>query len=131
LLASRDCDTERLSALAWSQFGHLTPDWGLVQAICDFTHQHITFGYEHARATRTASEAFTERHGVCRDYAHRAITLCRCLNIPARYCTGYLSDIGVPLPHGPMDFRPGLRSGWDATGIPSMPAIALRGSDVS
>jgi transglutaminase-like putative cysteine protease len=104
LLASRDCDTERLSALAWSQFGHLTPDWGLVQAICDFTHQHITFGYEHARATRTASEAFTERHGVCRDYAHRAITLCRCLNIPARYCTGYLSDIGVPLPHGPMDF---------------------------
>ncbi|MCI0755832.1 transglutaminase-like domain-containing protein [Teichococcus vastitatis] len=104
LLASRYCDTERLSETAWSQFGHLKPDWGLVQAICDFTHRHITFGYEHARATRTASEAFTERHGVCRDYAHLAITLCRCLNIPARYCTGYLSDIGVPPPHGPMDF---------------------------
>jgi transglutaminase-like putative cysteine protease len=104
LLASRYCDTERLSEMAWSQFGHLTPDWNLVQAICDFTHQHITFGYEHARATRTASEAFTERHGVCRDYAHLAITLCRCLNIPARYCTGYLSDIGEPPPYGPMDF---------------------------
>jgi transglutaminase-like putative cysteine protease len=104
LLASRYCDTEQLSEMAWSKFGHLTPDWSLVQAICDFTHQHITFGYEHARATRTASEAFTERHGVCRDYAHLAITLCRCLNIPARYCTGYLSDIGEPPPHGPMDF---------------------------
>jgi transglutaminase-like putative cysteine protease len=67
-------------------------------------HNHISFGYEHARATRTASEAFVERQGVCRDYAHLAVTLCRCVNIPARYCTGYLGDMGTPPPHGPMDF---------------------------
>jgi transglutaminase-like putative cysteine protease len=75
-----------------------------VQAICDYVHDRIAFGYEHARATRTASEAFLERRGVCRDYAHLAITLCRCVNIPARYCTGYLGDIGMPPPYGPMDF---------------------------
>jgi hypothetical protein len=75
-----------------------------VQAICDFVHQHIVFGYDDARATRTASEAFHERKGVCRDFAHLAISFCRCLNIPARYCTGYLSDIGVPPPHGVSDF---------------------------
>jgi transglutaminase-like putative cysteine protease len=75
-----------------------------VQAICDFVHSHITFGYEHSRPTRTASEAYTERHGVCRDFAHLAVTFCRCLNIPARYCTGYITDIGLPPPYGPMDF---------------------------
>jgi transglutaminase-like putative cysteine protease len=75
-----------------------------VQAICDFTHNHIVFGYEHASATRSASEAFAEQRGVCRDYAHLAVTLCRCLNIPARYCTGWLGDIDVPPPYGPMDF---------------------------
>ena len=75
-----------------------------MQAICDLVHDHIQFGYEHARPTRTASEAYAERKGVCRDYAHLAITLCRCMNIPARYCTGYLGDIGVPPPYGPMDF---------------------------
>ena len=78
------------------------PD-GRVQAICDFVHNHIEFGYEHARSTKTAAEAFHERAGVCRDYTHLAITFCRCMNIPARYCTGYLGDIGVP-PTGPMDF---------------------------
>jgi transglutaminase-like putative cysteine protease len=75
-----------------------------VQNICDYVHHRIQFGYEHARATRTASEAFEERRGVCRDYAHLAVTLCRCLNIPARYCTGHLGDIGIPPPYGPMDF---------------------------
>ena len=75
-----------------------------VQAICDFVHQHITFGYENARSTKTAWDAYGERAGVCRDFAHLAITFCRCMNIPARYCTGYLGDVGVPPPYGPMDF---------------------------
>jgi transglutaminase-like putative cysteine protease len=75
-----------------------------VQAVCDFVHNHITFGYSHASATRTAADSYTDRRGVCRDFAHLAITFCRCLNIPARYCTGYVSDIGVPPPHDPMDF---------------------------
>ena len=83
---------------------HTPLGWPRVQAICDFVHTHMTFGYEHSRATRTASEAYTERHGVCRDYAHLAVTFCRCLNIPARYCTGYITDIGVPPPYAPMDF---------------------------
>jgi transglutaminase-like putative cysteine protease len=104
LLGSRYCDTDKMMATAWSTFGHLAPGWGLVQAICDFAHDHITFGYDHASSTRSASEAFAGRRGVCRDYAHLAVTLCRCLNIPARYCTGWLGDIGVPPPYGPMDF---------------------------
>jgi transglutaminase-like putative cysteine protease len=104
LLGSRYCDTDRLSDIAWSLFGQGPTGWDRVQAICDYVHDRIAFGYEHARATRTASEAFTERRGVCRDYAHLAITLCRCVNIPARYCTGYLGDIGMPPPYGPMDF---------------------------
>jgi transglutaminase-like putative cysteine protease len=107
LLASRYCDTENLSAVAWHLFGDSMPGWLRVQAICDFVHQHIEFGYQFARSTRTASEAFYEQRGVCRDYAHLAITLCRCLNIPARYCTGYLGDIGVPPMAAPMDF-----AGW-------------------
>ena len=104
LLGSRYCDTEKLSDVAWNLFGQTPPGWGRVQAICDFVHNHISFGYEHARATRTAWEAFNERRGVCRDFAHLAVTFCRCLNIPARYCTGYLGDIGMPPPYGPMDF---------------------------
>lgn len=107
LLGSRYCDTDRLSETAWNLFHHSPTGWGRVQAICDFVHNHISFGYEHARPTRTASEAFHERVGVCRDYAHLAITFCRCMNIPARYCTGYLGDIGMPPPYGPMDF-----AGW-------------------
>ena len=104
LLGSRYCDTEKLSETAWSLFAKAPMGWGRVQAICDFVHNHISFGYEHARATRTAWEAFNERRGVCRDYAHLAVAFCRCLNIPARYCTGYLGDIGMPPPYGPMDF---------------------------
>ncbi|HEY4252274.1 MAG TPA: transglutaminase family protein [Roseomonas sp.] len=104
LLGSRYCDTDRLSDIAWSLFGQGATGRARVQAICDYVHERITFGYEHARATRTASEAFTEQRGVCRDYAHLAIALCRCVNIPARYCTGYLGDIGTPPPYGPMDF---------------------------
>jgi len=107
LLPSRYCETESLMSDAWRLFGHLAPGWSRVQAICDFAHQHIAFGYHFARPTKTASEAFTERQGVCRDFAHLAITLLRCLNIPARYCTGYLGDIGVPASDAPMDF-----AGW-------------------
>ena len=104
LLGSRYCDTDRLSDLAWSLFGHGASGWARVQAICDYVHERIAFGYEHARATRTASEAHEERRGVCRDYAHLAVALCRCVNIPARYCTGFLGDMGTPPPWGPMDF---------------------------
>ena len=104
LLGSRYCETDRLSDTAWSLFGQSPPGWGRVQAICDYVHRHIRFGYEHASTTRTALEAFHDRTGVCRDYAHLAVAFCRCMNIPARYCTGYLSDIGVPPPYAPMDF---------------------------
>lgn len=104
LLASRFCDSDRLQDLAWTLFGDSEPGWGRVQAVCDFVHQHITFGYEHARVTKTASEAYEERCGVCRDYAHLAVAFCRALNIPARYCTGYISTVGMPLPHPPGDF---------------------------
>jgi transglutaminase-like putative cysteine protease len=104
LLGSRYCETDVLSEVAWDLFAKSPPGWGRVQAICDFVHQHIVFGYEHGRPTKTAWEAFNERNGVCRDYTHLAIALCRCMNIPARYCTGYLGDIGIPPPYAPMDF---------------------------
>src|SRR5271169_4004618 len=104
LLGSRYCETDLLSEVAWSRFGQSTPGWPRVQAICDFVHNNIGFDYQKARSTRTAWEAFNERMGVCRDYAHLAIALCRCMNIPARYCTGYLGDIGMPPPYGVMDF---------------------------
>jgi len=105
LMGSRYCETDKLSGTAWSLFGHIEPGWGRVQAIVDFVHNHITFGYHFARSTRTAAEAFEERIGVCRDFAHLAVALCRCLNIPARYCNGYLGDIGVPPDPAPMDFN--------------------------
>jgi transglutaminase-like putative cysteine protease len=104
LLGSRYCDTDRLSQTAWDLFGKSTAGWARVQAICDFVHRHVAFGYEHARSTRTAGETLHEGIGVCRDYAHLAVTFCRCMNIPARYCTGYLSDIGTPPPYGLPDF---------------------------
>jgi transglutaminase-like putative cysteine protease len=89
LLGSRYCDTQKLSNLAWSLFGAVPPGWHRVQAICDYSHERICFGYQHARCDRTAFEGHEERVGVCRDFAHLAVTLCRCMNIPARYCTGY------------------------------------------
>ena len=107
LLGSRYCDTDLLSDFAWRQFGHLPLGWPRVQAISDFVHQHVQFGYAYARPTKSASHALNERNGVCRDFAHLGIAFCRCLNIPARYCTGYLGDIGVPQNPEPMDF-----SGW-------------------
>jgi len=104
LLGSRYCETDRLSQVAWSLFGQSPTGGWRVQAICDYVHQHIAFAYADARSTRTAWEVMTERKGVCRDYAHLAVAFCRCMNIPARYCTGYLSDVGVPPPYSPMDF---------------------------
>lgn len=98
LLGSRYCETDLLSPVAWQLFAGAQRGWPLVQAICDYVHNRITFDYQTARPTRTAWEAYNERAGVCRDYAHLAIALCRCMNIPARYCTGYLGDIGLPPP---------------------------------
>lgn len=104
LLGSRYCDTDLLSDAAWSLFGHTRPGWERVQAICDHVHGRIRFDYELARSTRTAAEAAEERVGVCRDFTHLAVAYCRCMNIPARYVTGYLGDIGVPPVDYPMDF---------------------------
>jgi len=107
LLGSRYCDTDELSDVAWKRFGDGPQGWARVQAICDFVHHHIEFGYQYASNTRTALQAYREGRGVCRDYAHLAIALCRCMNIPARYCTGYLGDYATEPPYGTMDF-----AGW-------------------
>jgi transglutaminase-like putative cysteine protease len=104
LLGSRYCETDKLMDIAWGNFNHVLGGYNRVQAICDFTHNRIQFGYQYARNTRTAFEGYQEQVGVCRDFAHLAVTLCRCMNIPARYCTGYLGDIGVPKDPAPMDF---------------------------
>ena len=104
LLGSRYCEVDRLSDAAWAQFGSGPSGWRRVQAICDYVHDRLTFSYSDARSTRTAWEGHEERLAVCRDFAHLAITFCRCMNIPARYCTGYLGDIGVPAVPDPMDF---------------------------
>ncbi len=105
LLPSRYCEVDsELLQFAWNRFGQTPLGWPRVQAICDFVHQHILFDYNAARATRTAVEGYREQVGVCRDYTHLAVTLCRCMNIPARYCTGYLGDIGIPPVRYPMDF---------------------------
>ena len=104
LLPSRYCESDVLSDFAWARFGDAPPGRSRVQAVCDFVHNHVQFGYRHSRPTRTAVETLNDGIGVCRDYTHLAIALCRCLNIPARYCTGYVSDIGQPPPYPPMDF---------------------------
>jgi transglutaminase-like putative cysteine protease len=104
LLASRYCETDRLTGDAWGLFGHVQQGWPLVQSIVDFVHNHIRFDYQTARPTKTAWDVFHERVGVCRDFAHLAVTLCRCMNIPARYCTGYMGDMDLPAVVGAMDF---------------------------
>ena len=140
LLGSRYCETDRLGGLAWSRFGAIVGGWQKVQAVCDYVHELLRFDYGQARNTRTAAEAVTEGVGVCRDFAHLAITLCRCLNIPARYCTGYLGDIGVPRDPAPMDFSAWfevyLEGGWwtfDARhNIPRIGRIVIaRGRDAT
>jgi transglutaminase-like putative cysteine protease len=107
LMASRYCETDKLVDLAWSLFGSTPPGWERVMAICNYVHDRITFGYEHAHHMKSAFDAHEQRAGVCRDFAHLALTLCRCMGIPARYCTGYMGDIGIPPDPAPMDF-----SGW-------------------
>ena len=107
LLGSRYCEVDRLSEVAWSLFGGAPEGWGRVQAVCDWVHSHVQFGYQFARPTKTAYDVYQERAGVCRDFTHLALTFCRCLGIPARYATGYLGDIGIPYNPAPMDF-----SGW-------------------
>jgi transglutaminase-like putative cysteine protease len=104
LLASRFCESDLLTNFAWSQFGQAAEGWERVQAICDFVYQHVRFDYNRSSPTKSALQTFESRVGVCRDFAHLAIALCRCMNIPARYCTGYLSDIAVLPPHSAMDF---------------------------
>jgi transglutaminase-like putative cysteine protease len=107
LLGSRYCEVDRLLDPAWTLFANTPPGWGRVQAVCDWVHDNVEFGYAHARSTKTAHDVYRERTGVCRDFTHLALTFCRCLNIPARYATGYLGDIGIPPQSAPMDF-----SGW-------------------
>ena len=104
LLGSRYCETDLLSPIAWQLFGNGPRGWPLVQAVCDYANGRIAFNYQNARATRTALEAYNEGTGVCRDFAHLAIALCRAMNIPARYCTGYLGDMGTEPPYGVPDF---------------------------
>jgi transglutaminase-like putative cysteine protease len=104
LIASRYCETDLLSDTAIGLFGNTSPGWPRVQAIVEWVHANVTFGYQFARPTKTATDVFRERQGVCRDFQHLAITFCRCMNIPARYATGYLGDIGVPVSAAPMDF---------------------------
>ena len=104
LQPSRYVETDALMQYAWDHFGHTEPGWARVQAICDHVHGAIEFGYPYADATRGALRALQEGRGVCRDFAHAAVALCRCMNIPARYCTGYLGDIGIPPVDAPMDF---------------------------
>jgi transglutaminase-like putative cysteine protease len=104
LLASRYCEVDRLCAIAWDLFGATPESWERVQAVVDWVHTHVAFGYPFARATKSAVDVYLERQGVCRDFQHLAITFLRALNIPARYATGFLGDIGVPASPSPMDF---------------------------
>jgi transglutaminase-like putative cysteine protease len=107
LMPSRYCETDKLTDIAWQLFGNTRAGWDRISAISEFVHQHVTFGYEHAHAMKTAMDVYEQRSGVCRDFAHLALTLCRCMGVPARYCTGYMGDIGIPPEPFPMDF-----SGW-------------------
>jgi transglutaminase-like putative cysteine protease len=104
LMSSRYCEVDRLGGVAADLFGGTKPGWSRVAAICDWVHEKVQFGYNFARPTKTALDTYTERTGVCRDFQHLAVTFCRCMNIPVRYATGYLGDIGVPPPGTPMDF---------------------------
>jgi len=115
LLGSRYCETDRLSDTAWALFGGYTPGWEMVQAIVTYAHERIRFDYQTARPTKTAWDAHEERQGVCRDFAHLAITLCRCMNIPARYCTGYMGDMDLPAVVGEMDFSAWFDAYLDGT----------------
>ncbi len=107
LMPSRYCETDKLTDIAWSLFGKTEAGWKRVAAITEFVHNHVTFGYKHAHHMKSAHDVYKQKAGVCRDFAHLALTFCRCMGIPARYCTGYMGDIGIPPDPSPMDF-----SGW-------------------
>ena len=107
LMPSRYCETDKLTDIAWALFGKTEPGWNRVAAITEFVHKHVTFGYQHAHHMKSAHDVYEQKTGVCRDFAHLALTFCRCMGIPARYCTGYMGDIGIPKDPSPMDF-----SGW-------------------
>ena len=130
-MASRYCETDLLSSFAWSQFGGVPEGWARVQAICDYVHGRLKFSYPDARETRTAAQAMEERIGVCRDFAHLAIALCRAMNVPARFCNGYLGDIGVPPIPRRWTSTPGSRPISAAAGTRSTPGTISRGSDGS
>ena len=106
LMPSRYCEVDKLSDVAWKLFGETPPGWPRLKAICDWVHNHITFDYQFADPSKSAFDVYQSGEGVCRDFSHLALTFCRCMNIPARYVTGYMGDIGVPVVL-PMDF-----SGW-------------------
>ena len=131
LLASRYCETDELGELARPLFGGTRPGWARVQAIADYVHERIVFGYQYARSTRTAAQGHEERVGVCRDFAHLAVALCRAMNIPARYCTGCLGDIGVPPVDAAMDFSAWFEAYLEVAGTRSMRAITSHASDGS
>jgi transglutaminase-like putative cysteine protease len=128
LLPSRYCEADRMHDIAWELFGHLPPGWGRVKAVIDWVHKHVTFGYPHARNTRTAVDTYYEKVGVCRDFQHLCCALHRCLNVPARYVAGYLGDIGVPFNPAPMDFSAWHQvylggRWWDVDGRHNVPRI--------
>jgi transglutaminase-like putative cysteine protease len=104
LLTSRYCESDRLADLAWGLFGNTRLGWPRVQAILDWVHSEVTFGYNYANSFKSALDVSVEKRGVCRDFQHLAIALCRALHVPARYATGYLGDIRVPAAPSPMDF---------------------------
>ena len=114
-LPSRYCLSDELQAVAATNFGAMTPGWSRVQAICDFVHSHLTFGYGSSSPLTTAVDVYNQKMGVCRDYTHLGIALCRAINIPARYVMGYMADIDNP-PEGEMDFcawmEVWLNGGW-------------------
>lgn len=118
LLPSRYCEVDRVGDAAWEMFGAVTPGWPRVQAICDWVHDRLVYGYEHANSSAGAVDVMEQRAGVCRDFTHLAIAMCRCLNIPARYVSGWLGDIGVEPSETPIDFHAWfearLDGGWYA-----------------
>ena len=104
-LPSRYCDSDKLLDFAWNQFGQITHGLPRVQAFCNWVHQNIEYRYMSGRSDLSASEVIGRRYGVCRDFAHAVIALCRAFNLPARYVTGHLPDIGFTDPGTPMDFH--------------------------
>jgi transglutaminase-like putative cysteine protease len=103
-MPSRFCLPDELGNEAWQRFGSLDPGWSRVQAVVDFVHTHLEWVEGASNPWTTAADAYRAGQGVCRDFAHLAITFCRALNIPARYVFGYIPVIDCPPLTEPMDF---------------------------